>query len=628
MAVKRRWIFAVLATGFFLVFMFGIQPVQAATLITSGETQDGSLGISETGNHEFFGQAGNRVRIDADRTGGLINTEIILVDPDFIDETNTQPGGDLLDHVLQKSGIYTIRVQDAGLDNTGSYNITFLNLTAGPLFSTEDPDGGPISSGETLKGSILVSDMDAYQFYGEAGDRAIISAVTTSGLLNTEIILVDPDFVNETNTQPGGDLLDHVLQKTGTYTILVQDAGLDNTGSYNITFLNLTAGPLFSTEDPNGGPISSGETLEGSILVSDMDAYQFYGEAGDRAIISAVTSSGLLNTEIILVDPDFVNETNTQPGGDLLDHVLQKTGTYTIVVQDAGYNNTGYYKVTILKLPGTTSSQEDCDGRLIGGGFYPLGVPLSGKIVVSDMDVYQFYGEAGDRAIIAAVTSSGLLNTEIILVDPDFIDEANTQPGGDLLDHNLQKTGLYTIIVQDYGLNNTGYYNITLNKLPNTVRPGIYDPSPATDCVQSEDVTLTWDPVAGATGYDVLFGTDVLAPLLPLCTNVPVSSCAANNLEKSEVYYWTVVAHKPGGAIQGAVNWFVTEFACDLNHDCSCNILDYQLFIQDWGRTDCGTPPGSGNPPNDCECDLDTNGRCNILDYQIFIQDWGRTVCH
>ena len=67
------------------------------------------------------------------------------------------------------------------------------------------------SSGETLKGSILVSDMDAYQFYGEAGDRAIISAVTTSGLLNTEIILVDPDFVNETNTQPGGDLLDHEL---------------------------------------------------------------------------------------------------------------------------------------------------------------------------------------------------------------------------------------------------------------------------------------------------------------------------------------------------------------------------------------------------------------------------------
>jgi hypothetical protein len=66
---------------------------------------------------------------------------------------------------------------------------------------------------------------------------------------------------------------------------------------------------------------------------------------------------------------------------------------------------------------------------------------------------------------------------------------------------------------------------------------------------------------------------------------------------------------------------------CDLNHDGSCNILDYQLFIQDWGRTNCGTPPGTGLPPNDCECDLNKDGKCNILDYQLFIQDWGRTNC-
>jgi hypothetical protein len=66
---------------------------------------------------------------------------------------------------------------------------------------------------------------------------------------------------------------------------------------------------------------------------------------------------------------------------------------------------------------------------------------------------------------------------------------------------------------------------------------------------------------------------------------------------------------------------------CDLNHNGACNILDYQLFIQDWGRTNCGTPPGSGDPPNDCECDLNHDGNCNILDYQIFIQDWGRDDC-
>jgi hypothetical protein len=67
---------------------------------------------------------------------------------------------------------------------------------------------------------------------------------------------------------------------------------------------------------------------------------------------------------------------------------------------------------------------------------------------------------------------------------------------------------------------------------------------------------------------------------------------------------------------------------CDLIQDGSCNILDYQRFIQDWGRTNCGTPPGSGGLPNDCECDLNKDGKCNILDYQRFVfPDWGNKFC-
>jgi len=66
---------------------------------------------------------------------------------------------------------------------------------------------------------------------------------------------------------------------------------------------------------------------------------------------------------------------------------------------------------------------------------------------------------------------------------------------------------------------------------------------------------------------------------------------------------------------------------CDFNQDGACNILDYQMFIQGWGRTDCGTPPGSGLLPNDCECDLTKDGTCNILDYQRFIKDWGNMSC-
>ncbi|MBU2644682.1 hypothetical protein KKI24_08250 [bacterium] len=66
---------------------------------------------------------------------------------------------------------------------------------------------------------------------------------------------------------------------------------------------------------------------------------------------------------------------------------------------------------------------------------------------------------------------------------------------------------------------------------------------------------------------------------------------------------------------------------CDLNTDGRCDMQDWLLFGSDWGRTDCGTPPGSGDPPNDCDCDLNQDGRCDMQDWLVFGEDWGRTDC-
>jgi hypothetical protein len=618
MKAHLRWVTLLLGSLPVFLFLLGGEPIHAAVAIESGETRCGA--ISAPGQLEmwtFQGTAGDRVVIDAETASGFLDTEILLIDPDFLNEVDTFPGGDLLDHILLKSGSYTIVVRDNGLDHTGSYCLTLLNLTAGPVTSGEDPDGGPIASGETRSATIALSDMDAYQFDGEAGDRILIDAEAGSGFLDTEILLIDPHFLNEADTYPRGDLLDHILLKSGTYTILVQDHGLDHTGSYNITLLNLTAGPLTSSEDPDGGPIASGETRSATIALSDMDAYQFYGEAGDRVVIDAETGSGFLDTEILLIDPHFLNEVDTYPGGDLLDHVLLETGTYTILVQDHGLDHTGGYSLTLLKLPGATSSPGDCDGGLIIAGN-----SRTGTITLSDMDTYQFYGEAGDRVMITAVRNSGFLDTEILLIDPDGLDETDTQPGGDLLDHFTQKTGLYSFVIQDVGLDHTGNYSMTFNKFPQDPPPGIYQPEPATACNQSTDLMLTWETVSDATGYDVFFGTNVVEPLAQIAVSEPNSSWLVTGLEKSTVYYWRVVAHTPGGDVQGTVNWFVTKILCDLNHDCRCDMQDWLLFGQDWGRTDCNDP---GVDP--CECDLNGDGRCDMQDWLLFGRQWGWSIC-
>ena len=73
--------------------------------------------------------------------------------------------------------------------------------------------------------------------------------------------------------------------------------------------------------------------------------------------------------------------------------------------------------------------------------------------------------------------------------------------------------------------------------------------------------------------------------------------------------------------------WNSNGCSCDLNHDSKCDMEDWLLLGQDWGRTNCGTPPGSGNPPNDCKCDMNDDGRCDMQDWLIFGEDWGRTDC-
>ena len=429
-------------------------------------------------------------------------------------------------------------------------------------------DRGMLNSGETKTGYSIdaPSYMDTWTFNGQAGDRVIITGVPTSGNLDAYLILYPPGG-GPAEAQPAVflyDWIDHQLLQTGIYTIVIRDYGLAHSGTYNINFLKIP-GSVSSTEDPDGGAIVSGETLSGTIDVpSDRDAFQFYGQAGDRVIITAVPTSGNLDAYLILYPPGG-GPAEAQPAVflyDWIDHQLQMTGLYTIVVIDYGMNKSGNYNINLLKNPGAVSSPGDPDGGAIASG-----ETLSGTIdVPSDRDAFQFYGQAGDRVIITAVPTSGNLDAYLILYPPGG-GPAEAQPAVflyDWIDHQLQMTGLYTIVVIDYGMNKSGNYNISLVKIPSDLRPGIYNPSPGNgativDCCRS----LSWNSVTGATGYDLYFGEDVIVPLSQIGDNLSSSSMPFPAMERNKVYYWHVVAHTPGGDIQGPYWWFYTSFKQD-----------------------------------------------------------------
>ena len=344
------------------------------------------------------------------------------------------------------------------------------------------------------------------------------------------------------------------------------------------------------------GPINSGETHIGlNISVpSPTDTWWFEGNVGDRVIITAVTTSGSLDTMIYLYPPgggpaEADSYTPYLPhGGDKLDWQLKKSGLYTIVIEDYGLSDSGSYNITFLKIPGAVSSPEDPDGGAIASG-----ETLSGTINVrSDLDAFQFYGDVNDRVIITAVTTSGSLDTMIYLYPPGGGPaEADSYTpylphGGDRLDCQLKKSGLYTIVIEDYGLSDSGSYNTSLSKIPPPAR-GLYDPCPSLGGLIGACcfVELRWQAVAGATGYDVYFGTIVIQALDKIADNQGTSSVPMPQLQDDQVYYWYVVAHTVTKDIIGPWWWFAT-YAADFDQNGIVNFLDFAVLASHWQQNE------------------------------------------
>ena len=325
-------------------------------------------------------------------------------------------------------------------------------------------------------------------------------------------------------------------------------------GVFLIVCLSVLLGWSVCAYGTDRGTIQSGETRAGfQILVpSAMDTWTFEGTAGDRILFNAETTDGLLDPDIDLYHPSDVDP--EAHANNVMDHQLAQSGLYTVVISDLGKDATGTYNVSFLKIPGTVSSAGDPNGGSIASGQTIVGSTIT---PISDMDAFQFYGAAGDRILFNAETTAGLLDPDIDLYPPDSGDrEAHAN---NVMDHQLAQSGLYTVVISDLGKDATGTYNVSFSKIPSTVRPGVYNPSPANGAsISSLNGSFSWNAVSGATGYDLYFGENVTTALQKIGTNLTSPSRTFPVLQTDKVYYWHVVAHTAAGDVQGPYWWFMT----------------------------------------------------------------------
>lgn len=229
---------------------------------------------------------------------------------------------------------------------------------------------------------------------------------------------------------------------------------------------------------PHGGPddtIHSAETVSDAIEPeADVDSYTFTASAGDTVIIQVSRESSFdgLEPGIDLYAPGgsapevsvgFSPDANALLQG----YQLAESGQYTIVVRDMEGNDTGGYSVSLVVMPGPTTSVQDLDG-----GWITSGLAKSGDISFeADTDAYVFSAEAGQTVIIQMSRESGFVNPGIDLYPPGG--GAAEVSAGDasgetalLGAHQLAESGQYTIVVRDLNGDHDGEYSLSLTLLP------------------------------------------------------------------------------------------------------------------------------------------------------------------
>jgi hypothetical protein len=220
---------------------------------------------------------------------------------------------------------------------------------------------------------------------------------------------------------------EHQLEQTGTYTIVSSASwatGTAKTGEYCLSLM-LIPGATSSVQDPDGGPIVSGETSCASIdPVGDTDAFTFYGEAGQGVVIEmAANGTSDLGPAVYLYRPDGTLETQVVGYSydyrvAIREHQLEQTGTYTIVSSASwatGTSTTGAY---CLSYVGFYAATVDISVVLQGGSRPPEGweVPVTikffspGANVMTDIPLEQFdvtTTKSGSTAVCQCTVAPG-----------------------------------------------------------------------------------------------------------------------------------------------------------------------------------------------------------------------------
>jgi hypothetical protein len=342
--------------------------------LASGPRRTGRIELGDIDVYTVAANAGDTVLLSAaDTDGGNFQPELRVFNPSgaAISSAVGFDGADLSFTATQSGTHYvvvrdwtTTNVNGFHIDNdTGAYALYMARL---PGAQTDDgTDGGPLTSGLRTTGTLGVADLDVFTIDLAAGDSLIgIARSFENAVSEAQVLLYSPSgaLLDSSNGTNNGLVSVNSVATPGTYYVVVKDVTTTNVngfdidveaGEYALTFVRT---PGAQPTDPDSGLLTSGQARAGAVSFGDLDVYTFPVVAGNGFAIN------LAETAPVGFDPTFTlynpsgTVVTTQTGATTASVVVSNanavTGTYTVVVYDAGGDEVGPYSIGLNTAAG------------------------------------------------------------------------------------------------------------------------------------------------------------------------------------------------------------------------------------------------------------------------------------
>ena len=452
-------------TGNYQIYLQRLNNPGNAISMSYDDTLSGSVsGAAELDTYTFTGSNGDLLVAQMSETSGDILPELGVYDTDGNLVCHDHGYGSVLiaGCTLPTDGDYAVLAGDYWGKYTGSYNV-YLQKLNDPIGATNLPIA------EVKSGTIVAAaEMNAYTFAGSIGDSFIIRMNTTSaGELAPHLRLYDPYGTQVCSDYASlydmAEIIDCTVATAGEHTLLVSDYSGNDVGNYDVHLTRIN--------DPiNAQTIPYAEIqIDTTSCAAQLHTYTFNGQANDVVVAQTAVPARTFGPHLrlyrengVLVCQDYAITSFTEDAA-WTRCILPQDDTYIITI--------GGYESTLEQGPGTYHLFLQRLTPAVNSTGIRFDTSRSSSIAqAGEIDTYTFRAASGDVATVRMSAAKGTIDPYIHLygidgvkLDDDYAYTSYSDGVAEIVNCTLPFSGTYTLLISEYGGNETGNYTLHLN---------------------------------------------------------------------------------------------------------------------------------------------------------------------